>query len=472
MARRSESPPEQSGARRFRSLPAVHALAASLAPDLPAVWRVEAAKTAIARARARIAAGEAPERALSDVALDAGRLAERYAHPSLRPVINATGVVLHTNLGRAPLAEAVAAEVAAVAAGYSTLEYDAEHGARGSRHVHVEHELTAITGAEAAMAVNNNAAAVFLALHELARGREVVVSRGQLVEIGGSFRIPDVMAASGARLVEVGTTNKTRLADYRQAFGPETALFLKVHTSNFRLSGFVESTEAEELAALGRELSVPVMEDLGSGVLYPLTLDGFVEPSVGEVLKVGVDLVTFSGDKLLGGPQAGIIAGRKDLVDRLKRNPLARALRVDKMTLAALELTLRLYREGQQESIPLWAMLNASPEELKRRASALLRRLRRRVGAPDGVRMTVRAARAPVGGGSLPGVEMPTAAIRIEGPAVTAQRLEAALRRQSPPVVGRVEEGAVLLDVRTVLPRDEAPLIEAVGRAVSEVLSG
>ena len=280
------------------------------------------------------------------------------------------------------------------------------------------------------------------------------------------------MAASGARLVEVGTTNKTRLADYRQAFGPETALFLKVHTSNFRLSGFVESTEAEELAALGRELSVPVMEDLGSGVLYPLTLDGFVEPSVGEVLKVGVDLVTFSGDKLLGGPQAGIIAGRKDLVDRLKRNPLARALRVDKMTLAALELTLRLYRAGQQESIPLWAMLNASPEELKRRASALLRRLRRRVGAPDGVRMTVRAARAPVGGGSLPGVEMPTAAIRIEGPAVTAQRLEAALRRQSPPVVGRVEEGAVLLDVRTVLPRDEAPLIEAVGRAVSEVLSG
>ncbi len=472
MARRSESPPEQSGARRFRSLPAVHALAASLAPDLPAVWRVEAAKTAIARARARIAAGEAPERALSDVALDAGRLAERYAHPSLRPVINATGVVLHTNLGRAPLAEAVAAEVAAVAAGYSTLEYDAEHGARGSRHVHVEHELTAITGAEAAMAVNNNAAAVFLALHELARGREVVVSRGQLVEIGGSFRIPDVMAASGARLVEVGTTNKTRLADYRQAFGPETALFLKVHTSNFRLSGFVESTEAEELAALGRELSVPVMEDLGSGVLYPLTLDGFVEPSVGEVLKAGVDLVTFSGDKLLGGPQAGIIAGRQDLVDRLKRNPLARALRVDKMTLAALELTLRLYREGQQESIPLWAMLNASPEELKRRASALLRRLRRRVGAPDGVRMTVRAARAPVGGGSLPGVEMPTAAIRIEGPAVTAQRLEAALRRQSPPVVGRVEEGAVLLDVRTVLPRDEAPLIEAVGRAVSEVLSG
>ena len=472
MARRSESPPEQSGARRFRSLPAVHALAASLPPDLPAVWRVEAAKTAIARARARIADGESPEPVLSDVAHDAGRLAERYAHPSLRPVINATGVVLHTNLGRAPLAEAVAAEVAAVAAGYSTLEYDAEHGARGSRHVHVEHELTAITGAEAAMAVNNNAAAVFLALHELARGREVVVSRGQLVEIGGSFRIPDVMAASGARLVEVGTTNKTRLADYRQAFGPETALFLKVHTSNFRLSGFVESTEAEELAALGRELSVPVMEDLGSGVLYPLTLDGFVEPSVGEVLKAGVDLVTFSGDKLLGGPQAGIIAGRKDLVDRLKRNPLARALRVDKMTLAALELTLRLYREGQQESIPLWAMLNASPEELKRRASAFLRRLRRRVGAPDGVRMTVRAARAPVGGGSLPGVEMPTAAIRIEGPAVTAQRLEAALRRQSPPVVGRVEEGAVLLDVRTVLPRDEAPLIEAVGRAVSEVLSG
>lgn len=472
MANRSERPSTTDAGARFRGLPAVHALSASLPPEMPAVWRVEAAQAAIARARARIAEGERPEQVLADVARDARRLADRYGRPSLRPVINATGVVLHTNLGRAPLAETVAAEVAAVAAGYSTLEYDVDRGVRGSRHVHVEQELIAITGAEAAMAVNNNAAAVFLALYELARGREVVVSRGQLVEIGGSFRIPDVMAASGARLVEVGTTNKTRLADYRRAAGPETALFLKVHTSNFRLSGFVESTEAAELAALGRELSVPVMEDLGSGVLSPLTLEGFVEPSVGEVLKAGVDLITFSGDKLLGGPQAGIIAGRKALIDRLKRNPLARALRVDKMTLAALELTLRLYREGKADSIPLWTMLNASPQDLKRRADALARRIRRQAGTPSGVRISVRASRAPVGGGSLPGVEMPTAVVRIEGPAVPAQRLEASLRRQTPPVVARVEEGAVLLDVRTVLLRDEAPLTRAVARALADVLSG
>lgn len=456
-----------SGTNSLRRLPSVHALSNALPPEIPAIWRVEAAKTAIAEARDSLAAGHDPELTIAAVEPRARDIAERLRTPNLRPVINATGVVLHTNLGRAPLGEDVVAHVARVAQGYSTLEYDPERGARGSRHVHVERELTAITGAEAAMAVNNNAAAVFLALSELAREHEVVVSRGQLVEIGGAFRIPDVMAASGARLREVGTTNKTRLSDYRNAAGPETALFLKVHTSNFRLTGFVESVETAELVGLGRELQIPVMEDLGSGVLGPLQLEGFIEPSVGEVIRAGVDLVTFSGDKLLGGPQAGIIAGRGDLVARLKRNPLARALRVDKMTLAALEMTLRLYREGRPEAIPLWAMINAAPDALKRRAQLMARRIRAGLGTPsDTLRIGTVSTRAPVGGGSLPGVEMPTAAIRIDGAAVNVPKLEALLRRGTPPIVARVEEGALLLDVRTVLPADEALLVQGVIEAI------
>jgi len=459
--------PKATGA--LRRLPSVHALAQMLPADIPAVWRVEAAQTAIAEARAGLAGGREAEAVIEALKPRARALAERFRAPSLRPVINATGVVLHTNLGRAPLGPEVMVHVAEVAAGYSTLEYDPERGIRGSRHVHVERELVAVTGAEAAMAVNNNAAAVFLALVELARDREVVVSRGQLVEIGGAFRIPDVMAASGARLREVGTTNKTRLSDYRNAVGPETALLLKVHTSNFRLTGFVEAVETTELVALGRELGIPVMEDLGSGVLWPLQLEGWAEPSVREVIRAGVDLVTFSGDKLLGGPQAGVLAGRGELIARLKRHPLARALRVDKMTLAALEGTLRLYREGLPEAIPLWAMLNAPQVALRRRAASIARRIRRGVGGVPTVRIGAVDTRAPVGGGSLPGVEMPTAAVRIEGPSTS--RLEAALRGRTPPIVGRVEDESLLLDVRTVLPHDEGLLVTGVIDALREVLA-
>ncbi|MCL8207126.1 MAG: L-seryl-tRNA(Sec) selenium transferase [Actinomycetia bacterium] len=448
----------------YRRLPQVHRLAASLPSDIPLVWRVEAARRAVEAARQSLR--EHPEHAdavLARVPERARLEAVRLARPHLRPVINATGVILHTNLGRAPLGQAALDHIAAVARGYSTLEFDVERGERGSRHSHVEDLLTALSGAEAAMVVNNNAAAVFLALAELAHDREVVVSRGQLVEIGGAFRIPDVMAASGARLVEVGTTNKTRLSDYERAIGPATALLLKVHTSNFRLEGFVEQVETADLVRLGHARGLPVMEDLGSGVLFPLTVGGWREPSVSEVVQAGADVVTFSGDKLLGGPQAGLIVGRAELIRRMKRHPLARALRVDKLTLAGLETTLRLYREGRTEDIPLWHMLNQSPETLWRRA----RRLERtwlRAAAAAGVALAVRAAReaSVVGGGSLPGVTLPTAVVRIRAGAHSAARLEERLRQGEPPVVGRVSEDAVVLDLRTVAPAEERDLGAAV----------
>lgn len=448
----------------YRRLPQVHRLAASLPSDIPLVWRVEGARRAVEAARTALR--EHPERAEAVLARveDAARAeALQLARAHLRPVINATGVILHTNLGRAPLGDAVLEHIVRVARGYSTLEFDVERGQRGSRHSHVEALLTALTGAEAAMAVNNNAAGVFLALSELARGREVVVSRGQLVEIGGAFRIPDVMAASGARLVEVGTTNKTRLSDYERAIGPETALLLKVHTSNFRLEGFVEQVDTADLVRLGRERGIPVMEDLGSGVLFPLTVAGWREPSVSEVVQAGADVVTFSGDKLLGGPQAGLVVGRADLVGRMKRHPLARALRVDKLTLAGLEMTLRLYREGRTEEIPLWRMLHQSPDALWRRARRLGRALGRAADAA-GVAVAVRAVReaSPVGGGSLPGVTLPTAVLRLRAGAWSAARLEARLRQGEPPVVGRVSEDEVVLDLRTVAPAEERELVAAV----------
>lgn len=455
---------------RLRELPPVQQVADALPAAIPWVYRVEAAQGAVQEAREAMRRGEDADAWLAAVTVRAGRRAEALARPHLTPVINATGVILHTNLGRAPLGPAVLAHIEEVARGYSTLEYDLERGARGSRHTHVEREIVAATGAEAGMAVNNNAAAVLLALAELARGREVVVSRGQLVEIGGAFRIPDVMAASGAILREVGTTNKTRLSDYVRAIGPETALLLKVHTSNFRLLGFVETVETADLVTLGREHHIPVMEDLGSGVLKPLEAGGWTEPSVAEVVAAGTDVVTFSGDKLLGGPQAGILAGRADLIARLKANPLARALRVDKMTLAGLEMTLRLYREGRQQEIPLWAMLTARPEALSARARRLARRLRRALGQ-DAVPASVGvvATTAPVGGGSLPAVEWPTAAVTVRPEHGAVGALEAALRRGVPPVVARVEADTLLFDVRTVQPSEETDLVAAVAAALAVI---
>lgn len=379
--------------------------------------------------------------------------------PSLRPVINATGVVLHTNLGRAPLADAARRAVAAVAR-YGTLEYDLVSGTRGSRHDHCTGLLRELTGAEAALVVNNNAAAVVLALNTLARDAEAVVSRGELVEIGGSFRVPEIMARSGARLHEVGATNRTHPSDYRDAIGPETGLILKVHRSNFRLEGYTAEVSAQELAALAREAARPLVHDLGSGALLDLASIGLPgEPTARQALEDGADVVTLSGDKLLGGPQAGIVLGRADLVDRMRRNPLCRAVRCDKLTLAALEATLALYRDPERarREIPVLVMLAMSTEELARRAEALAARIR-----AAGVQATTAPAASAVGGGAMPGVELATTVVVLPPGEAGADELAGRLRAGPTAVIARVRDGAVLLDPRTVDPAEEHAMVEAV----------
>ncbi len=369
--------------------------------------------------------------------------------------INATGVVLHTGLGRAPLALEAADAVARVATGYADLEVERTTGARGRRTSRTERLLAALTGAEAALTVNNGAAALLLSLAALAGRREVVVSRGELIEIGGEFRLPEVMAASGARLVEVGTTNRTRGADYRRAIGPRTALILKVHPSNYRVVGFTESVAVGELAGIARESGVPLLFDVGSGLLRrraPLPSD---EPAIDEALAAGADLVCFSGDKLLGGPQAGLLVGRRDLVDRARRHPIARAVRVDKMTVAALEATLRLYATGRAVEIPLWTLLATPRRTLLARARALAAEI---PGA------TARASETSVGGGSVPGTALPSAAVVV--PAKRPDRLAARLRTGPTPVFCRVEVGGVALDLRAVAPDEDALLAAAVRAAL------
>ncbi len=385
---------------------------------------VAAAREVLERAREEIRAGSAPGdlRARLDEELAAAR------RPALRRVLNATGVLVHTNLGRAPLAEAALDRVRD-AAGYSNLEYDLLSGTRGSRQDHAAPLLRRLTGAEAAIVVNNNAAAMLLALAALAEDCEVVVSRGELIEIGDGFRIPDVLARSGARLVEVGTTNRTRAADYERAIGPETALLLRVHQSNFRVVGFTEQPRLEELAAVARRHELPLLDDLGSGAL--VDVEG--EPTPAAALAAGADLVCFSGDKLLGGPQAGIVAGRADLVERLRRHPLHRALRSDKLTLAALEGTLALYLDRPEE-VPVLRMLREPVEDVRGRAEFLAQ-------AAGGV---VEATVARVGGGALPLAELPSFACAIE------EELAAALRAHEPPVIAVVRDGRTLLDCRTL----------------------
>ncbi len=383
--------------------------------------------------------------------------------PSLRPVINATGIVVHTNLGRSILAEQVLEKFRPIAGGYSNLEYDLEKGERGSRYSHVEGILLEITSAEAAMVVNNNAAAVLVSLETLARGREVVVSRGELVEIGGSFRIPEVMRKSGARMVEVGATNKTHLRDYESAVGPDTALLLKVHKSNFHVIGFTDEVDRGELAKLGRKHGIPVMEDLGSGCFVDFSKYGLVrEPTVQEVLAQGVDLVTFSGDKLLGGPQAGIILGRKDLVGAIRKNQLSRALRIDKLTLLALEETLRIYRDEQEavRQIPTLRMILASPKSLKERA----RRLIKWVGKVETGKFTIRTAdgESKVGGGALPLLVLPTSLISLVPGTLSANALEESFRTYDPPILVRIEKDRVLLDLRTVQEGELRTLAQAI----------
>ena len=407
-----------------------------------------------------------PDRATVTAAI----LAEltRRTSPSLHKVINGSGVVVHTNLGRSPLAEAARSAIAGIADCYSNLEYDLQAGQRGRRIVHVENLICELTGAEAALVVNNNAAAVMLALSSLATGREVVVSRGELVEIGGSFRIPDVMRQSGAVLTEVGTTNRTHPRDYLSAVTDATALFLKVHTSNFAVVGFTAETTVAELAAMGRDKGIPVMLDAGSGCLVDLSPYGITgEATIRQHLADGADVVTFSGDKLLGGPQAGIIAGKRTFLEPMKSHPLLRALRMDKLSLAALEATLRLYRDERQAlaEIPTLRMLTSQPADLAARGDRIVRRLRRAL--PATVHLVKHRGESSAGGGSFPLLQLPTTLIEVRMNGATPQQIEAALRQTATAVIGRIHRDRFLLDVRTLLDQDMTQLAGALGEAAA-----
>ena len=426
----------------LRDLPAVHEVLDRLGTALdrfPRALVVEEVRRALGAIRAEIAAGQ---NGGETVEARVRRALEALEAPSLRHVINATGVVLHTNLGRAPLAGM------AVLEGYSNLEYDLGAGRRGKRDVHAAALLERLAGAPA-IAVNNNAAAVFLALQELAAGGEVVVSRGELIEIGDGFRIPEIMARSGAVLHEVGTTNRTRVGDYRAAINERTRLLMRVHPSNFRITGFTERPALRELVALGREHGIPVYEDLGSGCLVDLRAFGIDEPVVSESLEAGVDLVSFSGDKLLGGPQAGILAGSPAIVARLRRNPLFRALRLDKVIYQVLEATLRNILLERWDCVPAMAMLRQPAERIRERAEALAARM-------SGLGATVVAGESVIGGGATPEQTLPTWLIAIE--AADAAAMERRLRSGDPPIIARIEDGKLLLDLRTVLAREEEAL--------------
>jgi L-seryl-tRNA(Ser) seleniumtransferase len=425
---------------------------------------VGAQREAHAEQRSRAARGAADlDTAVSGLGRDVAERLERGARPSLRRVINATGVVVHTNLGRAPLSREAAAHVAEIAASYSNLEYDLERGERGDREAHVESRLRSLLGAEAGVLVNNCAAAVLLAVNTLAEGREVLVSRGELVEIGGSFRIPDVLGKGGARLREVGTTNRTRAADYRAALSAETALILKVHPSNFRVVGFTEEAPLEALAGIAREAGIPLMLDLGSGLLEALPGALATEATARQALEAGAQVVTFSGDKLLGGPQAGLIAGRQAELARMRRNPLYRALRIDKMMLAALDATLIEHAAGRaRESVPVLRMIHMPPSVLAARAKAFQQALAQ---AAPGLRTTVIEAESVVGGGALPAVGMPTAALAIDPGPGGADRMAAALRTGRLPVVARVVADRLVIDLRTVADDEEQALLAALAEA-------
>ncbi len=450
----------------LRSLPSVdrlvsHPLLASLA-FLPHGVLVEEARRELETARSGAASGE---RVPSLDAL-ADRIAsklQRLLEPNLRPVINATGVVLHTNLGRAPLSLDALDAMRLVAGGYSNLEMDLPSGERGSRHVHAEELLCRLTGAEDAMVVNNNAAAVLLTLSALARAKEVIVSRGQAVEIGGGFRIPDVMRQSGARLTEVGTTNRTYVADYEAAIGPRTGALMRVHTSNFRVVGFTQEVDITELGQLALRRDLPLIDDLGSGCFLDTRRFGLeYEPTPQDSLAAGTSVACFSGDKLLGGPQAGIIVGKAGLIRKLKRHPLARAVRIDKLSLAALVATLLHYLKGETtEKIPVWRMISAKADELEARAQAW--------AAACGAGVVV-GGQSTIGGGSLPGETLPTRLLSLapsgKRGASSVAVLAGRLRTGTPAIVARIEKDALLLDPRTVLPEQDKALIEALVRAL------
>lgn len=459
----------------LRKLPAVHEvlqapLVAALLTVHPRELVTDAVRSVLNRVRRQIVNGEdVPASSEAELLLfivqEVAKEVKRQARPHLRRVINATGVVLHTNLGRAVLSSRAQQAIQMAASGYTNLELNLETGRRGSRYAAVEGIITRLTGAEAALVVNNNAAAVLLALSTLAGGREVIVSRGQLIEIGGSFRIPDVMRQSGAVLVEVGTTNKTYPDDYRRAISERTALLLHVHTSNYRIVGFTRETTIAELAAVGREFGLPVMSDLGSGVLVDLESYGLPgEPTVQQTLTAGAEVVTFSGDKLLGGPQAGIIAGKKDFLEKMKKNPLTRALRIDKFTVAALEATLYAYLDIERAAreIPVLEMLAAGKVVLEERARQLARILSTQLG--NRAKITIAEVSSRVGGGALPTAELPSFAVALQPAGIPVEELGHRLRMGDPAVIGRIQEDLLLLDVRT--------LREGEGELLGQALKG
>ncbi len=429
---------------------------------------IQSIRNVIDSRRRAILASQVADFSRSNLFKDIAENIDRLLSFSLVSVINATGVVLHTNLGRSPLSEGVLDNVMKVGMGYSNLEYDLETGKRGQRHVHTGRLLREITGAEDAVIVNNNAAAVLLCLNTLAKDREVIVSRGELVEIGGSFRVPDVMTSSNAVLREVGTTNKTHLHDYSNAINEKTALILKVHQSNYKIVGFTSDVGFDELVSLGGEHGIPVMYDLGSGCLLDLTPFGIrSEPSVAEIIKKGIDLVTFSGDKLLGGPQGGVIAGRKRFIEKIRKNPLARAVRVDKLTIAAFEATLMEYMDTEKavKKIPVLDMLFQSPSEIQSRAGKIAAGLEMKI--PKGL-IEVLEDSSMAGGGSLPDMKFPTFSVSISPSIMSVNELELSLRKGQPPVIARIKDDALILDARTI--RDHE--IETVVNAVAAALAG
>jgi len=434
---------------------------------------VESIRQAIGELREAIIAGRmVGEELLEEVVERTLKFIAAKEKPNLRPVINATGIVLHTNLGRAVLSEKAKEAINRVASSYSNLEFDLESGERGSRYNHVVELLKKLTGCADAMVVNNNAAAVLLVLNTLAKDREVIVSRGQLVEIGGSFRVPEVMEASGARLVEVGTTNKTYIQDYAKAINEQTAALLKVHTSNYRIVGFTHSATTGELVKLGREQNLPVVEDLGSGFLVNLQNFGTIdEPTVQDLVTEGVDVITFSGDKLLGGPQAGIIVGKQEYIARMKKNPLTRALRVDKLTLAGLEATLREYFDQQQvlTANPTLRMLTTPAEQLFEQAEALRKTLSEVL--PEAV-VSVEKDFSQAGGGALPTTDIPTYVVTIDLGDWSEDDFSHSLRKGEPAVLVRVSQGKILIDLRTILPGEEKLLVKACAEAYRKIKEG
>ena len=448
------------------ALPRLAALAKRAERDLV----VEVTRAVLADLRGRIA----EESSWTAISFDGASVeelisaqVERILARSLQPVINATGVILHTNLGRAPLTESVVDEFRRSATQYSNLEYDLEAGARGKRDVHTSELLTRLTGAEAAIVVNNCAAAVLLTLAALARGGEAIVSRGELIEIGDGFRIPEIMEQSGAILREIGTTNRTSLADYEKAINEKTCVLLRVHPSNFKVTGFTDKPSLEELVTLSKRSGLPLVEDLGSGCLVDLSEHGVSEPTVKQSVVAGVSVVMFSGDKLLGGPQAGIIAGKKDIVARLRKFPLFRALRVDKLTIAALEATLGAYLLGSWDEIPAIRMIRMTPQEIKRRAENFLRELRPELPL-DEVEMEIADGSSLAGGGSTPSQSLPTKVIRIASVRSSATKLEQRLRRASNgvSVIARVEDERLIIDLRTVFPEQERLLLKTLAAAL------